>query len=93
MTEVSNDRQTLCEAIRSGDRGALARTITLLESTRSEHLVEGQAVLELLVPHSGTATRVGITGPPGVGKSSLNWRTALPPERWTVRRQKGASVG
>ena len=71
MTEVATDRQSLCEAIRSGDRGALARTITLLESTRSEHLVEGQSVLELLVPHSGAATRVGVTGPPGVGKSSL----------------------
>jgi len=71
MTPPKDDRQSLCEAIRSGDRGALARTITLLESTRSEHLAEGQAILEMLVGHSGDAIRVGVTGPPGVGKSSL----------------------
>ena len=71
MTALEADRHGLCEAIRGGDRGALARTITLLESTRSEHRVEGREVLELLVRHSGNATRVGVTGPPGVGKSSL----------------------
>jgi LAO/AO transport system kinase len=60
-----------CEAIRGGDRRALARTITLLESSRDDLASEGQAILEALVPHTGVAVRVGITGPPGVGKSSF----------------------
>jgi LAO/AO transport system kinase len=59
------------EAIRGGDRRALARTITLLESSRDDLAAEGQAILEALVPHTGGAVRVGITGPPGVGKSSF----------------------
>ena len=59
------------DAIRAGDRQALARTITLLESTRDDQNARGQAILEALVPHTGGAQRVGITGPPGVGKSTL----------------------
>ena len=61
----------LCAAIRRGDRRALARTITLLESSRDDLAAEGQALLEALVPYTGGAVRVGITGPPGVGKSSF----------------------
>jgi LAO/AO transport system kinase len=49
----------------------VAKTITLLESTRSDHAALGQAVLEQLVPHTGGAVRVGITGTPGVGKSTF----------------------
>jgi LAO/AO transport system kinase len=60
-----------CEAIRAGDRRALARTITLLESTRPDHAAEGQAILEALVPATGQSVRIGITGPPGVGKSTF----------------------
>ena len=59
------------DAIRAGDRRALARTITWLESTRADQAAEGQAVLEALLPHTGGAVRVGITGPPGVGKSTF----------------------
>ena len=59
------------EAIRRGDRRAIARTITLLESTRPDQAALGQAILDALVPDTGGATRVGITGPPGVGKSTL----------------------
>jgi LAO/AO transport system kinase len=59
------------EGVRAGDRRAVAKTITLLESTRSDHAALGQQVLELLVPHTGSAFRVGITGTPGVGKSSF----------------------
>jgi LAO/AO transport system kinase len=58
-------------AIRGGDRGALARTITLLESTRDDRAAEGQTVLDALVAYTGGAVRVGITGPPGVGKSTF----------------------
>ena len=53
-----------------GDRRSVAKTITLLESRRAEHVELGRRVLELLVPHSGSAMRVGISGPPGVGKST-----------------------
>ena len=58
-------------AVRGGDRRAVARAITLLESTRSEDAELGQAVLEALVPDTGRAVRLGVTGPPGVGKSTL----------------------
>ncbi|MBW2229111.1 MAG: methylmalonyl Co-A mutase-associated GTPase MeaB [Deltaproteobacteria bacterium] len=59
------------DAIRAGNRRAIARAITLIESTRPEHSALGQAILEALVPYTGRAQRVGITGPPGVGKSTL----------------------
>ena len=49
----------------------MARAITLLESTREDHAELGQAILEELVPASGGANRVGISGPPGVGKSQF----------------------
>jgi LAO/AO transport system kinase len=57
------------DAIRKAERRAIARTITLLESTRADQAALGQAILEELVPHTGGSVRVGITGPPGVGKS------------------------
>lgn len=59
------------DAIRRGDRRAIARTITLLESTRDDLAALGQEILEELVPHTGGAVRIGITGPPGVGKSTF----------------------
>jgi LAO/AO transport system kinase len=58
-------------AIRAGDRRALARAITLIESTRADHQALGQEILEGLVEHTGAAVRIGLTGPPGVGKSSF----------------------
>jgi len=58
-------------AIRAGDRRAMARAITRLESTRDEDRGAGQAVLEAMIEESGKAIRVGITGPPGVGKSTF----------------------
>ncbi|HEY5657996.1 MAG TPA: methylmalonyl Co-A mutase-associated GTPase MeaB, partial [Myxococcota bacterium] len=60
----------LVDALRGGERRALARAITLLESTRADHAAEGRALLEQLVPFTGGAVRLGITGPPGVGKST-----------------------
>jgi LAO/AO transport system kinase len=71
MTPPADRVAATCEAIRGGDRRALARTITLLESSRDDLASEGQAILEALVPHTGRAVRVGVTGPPGVGKSSF----------------------
>jgi LAO/AO transport system kinase len=60
-----------CELVRAGERRAVAKTITLLESTRPDLAAEGQAILEQLVPLTGRARRVGITGAPGVGKSTF----------------------
>ncbi len=59
------------DAIRGGDRRAMARAITLLESARDDHASLGQTLLEELVPDSGAAIRVGVSGPPGVGKSQM----------------------
>ena len=54
-----------------GDVTALARAITLVESTKAEHRERAQELLTRLLPHSGGARRVGITGVPGVGKSTF----------------------
>ena len=62
--------QDLADAIRSGDRAALPRAITLLESTRADHREQAQQLLLELLPDSGNAHRVGITGVPGGGKST-----------------------
>jgi LAO/AO transport system kinase len=60
----------LADAVRRGDRAALPRAITLLESTRADHREQAQQLLLELLPDSGNAHRVGITGVPGVGKST-----------------------
>jgi LAO/AO transport system kinase len=62
--------QNLADAIRNGDRAALSRAITLLESTRTDHREQAQRLLLELLPDSGNAHRVGLTGVPGVGKST-----------------------
>lgn len=56
--------------VRSGDRVMLARAITLIESTKLEHQKLAQELLQVLLPDTGKAFRVGITGVPGVGKST-----------------------
>ena len=60
----------LAAAIRDGDRSALARAITLVESTRADHRQTAQELLLELMPDAGRALHVGITGVPGVGKST-----------------------
>lgn len=57
--------------VRSGDRAMLARAITLVESTAAAHEATAQEVLQRLLPATGHARRVGITGVPGVGKSTF----------------------
>lgn len=59
------------EGVRRGDRAILGRAITLVESTLPEHQALAQVVLQALLPHTGKAVRVGITGVPGVGKSTF----------------------
>ena len=60
----------LAAAIRGGDRSALPRAITLVESTRADHREQAQRLLMELMPCAGRAMHVGITGVPGVGKST-----------------------
>ncbi|SDM72227.1 methylmalonyl Co-A mutase-associated GTPase MeaB [Polaromonas sp. JS666] len=52
-------------------RRAIAKAITLLESTRADHRAQGDELLTALLPHTGKATRLGISGVPGVGKSTF----------------------
>jgi LAO/AO transport system kinase len=62
---------TIADAIRAGDRRALARAITLVESERADHRAEAVALIEELLAATGGAVRVGITGQPGAGKSTF----------------------
>ncbi len=62
--------QDYADGVRSGDRVMLARAITLIESKREEHQTLAQKLLQALLPDTGKAYRVGITGVPGVGKST-----------------------
>ena len=57
--------------IRSGNRRALARAITLIESAREDHRAAAQALLDRLLPDTGQAVRIGVSGSPGVGKSTF----------------------
>jgi LAO/AO transport system kinase len=59
------------EGVRKGDRRILAKTITLIESANPDHHRLAQAVIDQLLPHSGGAVRLGISGVPGVGKSTF----------------------
>lgn len=65
------DEQALVSGIRSGNRRALARAITLAESTRAADMELAQRLLQQLMPYTGSSVRLGITGVPGVGKSTF----------------------
>lgn len=65
------DAQTLQNAVLNGDRRALARLITLIESTRADHRREAEDTIGRLLPDTGKSVRIGISGVPGVGKSSF----------------------
>ncbi|MFF1873503.1 methylmalonyl Co-A mutase-associated GTPase MeaB [Streptomyces sp. CB03911] len=65
------DLDSYVQGVRDGSRAYIARAITLVESTRPDHRVLAQRLLVELLPHSGNAVRVGITGVPGVGKSTF----------------------
>ena len=64
------DITPLVRGIRAGDRAVLARAITLIESKRPDHERSARQLVQSLLPHTGAARRVGITGAPGVGKST-----------------------
>jgi LAO/AO transport system kinase len=61
----------LGKGVLSGDRRALARAITLIESTRTQDQQGAEALLTALLPHTGGAVRIGVSGAPGVGKSTF----------------------
>jgi LAO/AO transport system kinase len=61
----------LAEQLRAGDRSTLARAITLVESSLPEHVAQAQALLRALGPGRDGALRLGVSGPPGVGKSTF----------------------
>jgi LAO/AO transport system kinase len=69
--------EDLAAALRGGSRRALARAVTLVESTRPDHRAEAERLIEAILPITGGATRIGITGPPGAGKSSFIERFGL----------------
>jgi LAO/AO transport system kinase len=71
VTAPTPDPDRIVDGIRRGDRRALARAITLAESTRPDHRSAADEVLDTLAPETGGARRVGISGPPGVGKSTF----------------------
>jgi len=64
-------RADFANGLLNGDRRSLAQAITLAESTRTDHRAEAEALLAELLPKSGRSVRVGISGAPGVGKSSF----------------------
>ena len=68
---LSADDQLLVDGVLAGQRRALAKTITLIESTRIDHQQRAQKVLAELLPHTGQAIRIGISGVPGAGKSTF----------------------
>lgn len=70
-TRPSLDVDDYVNGVLAGDRATLARTITLIESNAAAHFELAQQVLAHILPHSGHAVRVGITGVPGAGKSTL----------------------
>ncbi|MFH8580910.1 methylmalonyl Co-A mutase-associated GTPase MeaB [Streptomyces zaomyceticus] len=65
------DLDTYVRGVREGKRALVARAITLVESTRPQHRALAQELLTELLPHSGNAVRIGISGVPGVGKSTF----------------------
>jgi len=74
MTELDPEPMPVHElAVRivAGERRALAKAVTLVESTRSDHAEQAQALLALLAPRAGGSVRVAISGVPGVGKSTF----------------------
>jgi LAO/AO transport system kinase len=67
----NQETERIAKAVRAGDRVALARAITLVESAKPEDQARAEALLDRLLPHTGASIRVGVSGVPGAGKSTL----------------------
>jgi LAO/AO transport system kinase len=70
MAASAPDIPALARKLRAGERATLARAITLIESRRPDHQSQAHRLVQELLPDTGKAVRVGITGSPGVGKST-----------------------
>ena len=70
-SKLTPELEKLANGVLEGNRRALARAITLIESTRHDHRGAASALLQHLMPHSGNSMRLGISGVPGVGKSTF----------------------
>src|ERR1700709_180600 len=68
--KASPDIEKIASDLRAGSRAALARAITLIESRRADHQAAARELVQALLPDTGKAIRVGITGSPRVGKST-----------------------
>ena len=68
---MTTDTDDLARGLTTGDRRALARSITLVESARADRRAEAAALLDAVLPETGRAVRVGISGTPGAGKSTF----------------------
>ena len=66
----ASDPTPLARGVRAGERAVIARAITLVESRRTDHQKAARRLVQELLPSTGKAVRVGITGAPGVGKST-----------------------
>lgn len=74
---MSGEAQALAQRVRGGDRRALARAITLVESSRPDHRAAAETLLAAVMPATGGSVRIGVTGPPGAGKSTFIERFGL----------------
>jgi LAO/AO transport system kinase len=68
---TADELGSVIAGVRGGDRAWIARAITLVESHRRDHMAQAQELLRALLPFTGAAQRIGITGVPGVGKSTF----------------------
>ncbi len=68
---LMEEDRALADGVLAGTRRSLAKAITLIESVKPEHQMRAEALLDHLLPHTGKSIRVGITGVPGVGKSTF----------------------
>ena len=71
VTTLTEADQALVAGVLAGQRRSLAKSITLIESTREDHQIRAQQVLNALLPSTGNAIRIGISGVPGAGKSTF----------------------
>lgn len=71
VSPIPADVTDLAARLRAGDRRALARAITLIESSRGDHRERADALISILLPDCGKAIRLGISGTPGAGKSTF----------------------
>jgi LAO/AO transport system kinase len=88
MSSLPAADQALAAGVIAGQRRALAKTITLVESTRRDHQLRAQAVLATLLPHTGRAIRIGISGVPGAGKSTFIEALGM----WLIEQGKKLAV-